>query len=63
LRVRKVLRIYTEAVGGVTNTVAVVADVKALRDPVVGDTAESVGQAVDVLGSGSAVGVDVARQA
>jgi len=55
--------IDAEAVRGVTNAVAVVADVKALRDPVVGDTTESVGQAVDVLGSGAAVGVDVARQA
>lgn len=42
------------------STTYVVADVKALRDPVVGNAAEGVRQTVDVLGRGTAVGVNIA---
>lgn len=40
----------------------VVANVESLRDPVVRDAAKSVRKTVDVLGGGTAVGVDVASK-
>ena len=40
----------------------VVADVESLRDPVVRNAAKSVRKAVDVLGGGTAVGVNVASK-
>ena len=46
----------------ITLNTYVVADVESLRDPVVRNAAKSVRKAVDVLGGGTAVGVNVASK-
>lgn len=54
------LCVYTKAMGGITDPVSVVANVESLGYPVIGDATKSGRKAVDVLGGGTAVGVNVA---
>lgn len=62
-RVGQVLGVDSKAMGGVTDTVAKVADIESLRDPVLRDAAEDGRKAVHVLGGSATVGVDVASKA
>lgn len=62
-RVCQVLGVDTEAVGGVADTIAKVADIESLRDPILRNAAKDGRKAVHVLSRSATVGVDVACKA